>query len=235
MYRHTLQTSHGKVSFLFREGEKYIILLHGLGGLGNNFMKISSCIPEKYGVILPDLLGHGHSVKNHDIKVSDQAEMIHDLIEGLGVKEFFIGGNSYGGWVALYYEIKYGDSQGLILIDNAGTNPTVGDQGQESVEKFMLRLEKVSPGNDMEIMREIVENNTGGREKIDEKMLATIRKRTLIIWGEEDHMIPLEYGIRMSQNIKSSTLNIIKEGTHTPHVSSSEKVCQSVVNFLDGE
>ena len=55
---------------------------------------------------------------------------------------------------ALFYEIKYGDSQGLILIDNAGTNPTVGDQGQESVEKFMLRLERVSPKNDMDIMRE---------------------------------------------------------------------------------
>ena len=235
MYRHTLQTSHGKVSFLFREGEKYIILLHGLGGLGNNFMKISSCIPESYGVILPDLLGHGQSAKPHDIKVSDQAEMIHELIEGLDVREFFLGGNSYGGWVALFYEIKYGDSQGLILIDNAGTNPTVGDQGQESVEKFMLRLERVSPKNDMDIMREIVENNTGSQCKVNEEMLKTIKKRTLILWGEKDQMIPVDYGIQMNHNIQGSKLEIIKDGTHTPHVSSSENVCRSIINFLDGE
>lgn len=235
MYRHTLQTSQGKVSFLFREGTKYLILLHGLGGIGNNFMKISSCIPEDYGIVLPDLLGHGQSARPNNITITNQADMIHELIGAMDIKEFFIGGNSYGGWVALSYEVKYADSQGLILIDNAGTNPTVGDQGEESVEKFMSRIERVSPKNDMKIMRQIVENNTGSKYKIDAEKLRKIGKRSLIIWGKEDQMIPVEYGIRANENMQNSKLVIIENGTHTPHVSSNEKVCESIVDYLNGK
>ena len=49
MYRHTLQTSHGKVSFLFREGEKYIILLHGLGGLNDSIKENMKVLETKTG------------------------------------------------------------------------------------------------------------------------------------------------------------------------------------------
>ena len=157
------------------------------------------------------------------------------MMDTMDIKEFFIGGNSYGGWVALSYEVKYADSQGLILIDNAGTNPTVGDQGEESVEKFMSRIERVSPKNDMKIMRQIVENNTGSKYKIDAEKLRKIGKRSLIIWGKEDQMIPVEYGIRANENMQNSKLVIIENGTHTPHVSSNEKVCGSIVDYLNGK
>ena len=128
MYRHTLQTSQGKVSFLFREGTKYLILLHGLGGIGNNFMKISSCIPEDYGIVLPDLLGHGQSARPENITITNQADMIHELIGAMDVKEFFIGGNSYGGWVALSYEEPQRSSTFTCLCSPIGTSPRISFQ-----------------------------------------------------------------------------------------------------------
>ncbi len=235
MNRNTVETSYGKVSFLLRKGKKYLVLLHGLGGVGNNFMKISSCLDDDIGLVFPDLLGHGRSAKPDDIRISDQARMINELMRLLNLKDFFVGGNSYGGWVALSYETTFKNSLGLVLMDSAGTNLTVGDQGQETVEKFLERLERVSPKNDMRIMRKIVENNSGKTYKISEDQLEKITKRTLIIWGMNDHMIPSEYGVRMSQLIPDSTLKLIQSGTHTPHISSSDEVCRSIEDFLNRE
>jgi pimeloyl-ACP methyl ester carboxylesterase len=233
MDRQTAKTPQGNVSYLMREGKEYIVLLHGLGGMGNNFLRIAPNINKDYGLIFPDLLGHGKSAMLNNITIKDQVLAIRNLLEKLEIENFYLGGNSYGGWVALSYEITYRNSEGLILIDSAGTNPTVGDLEMESKEKFLEKLMKMNPKNTKSIMENIVDNNKGNKFKINNEELEMLNTKTLIIWGENDKMIPKEYGLNIHKNVKNSKIIVLENGGHTPHISHAEEVSRSINDFLN--
>lgn len=235
MQRNNIHLSRGTMSYLERPGKTYIILLHGLGGYGNNFLKMSNLISDEYGIILPDLLGHGKSEKLRNLTVEDQSKAVMELISSLGIDDYIIGGNSYGGWVAQYHEIVYGKASKLLLIDSAGSNPTVGQNGSESVERFLKRIEKVYPNNHMECIRDMLINNTDSQFVITDEMLRKITKPTLILWGDRDSLIPVKYAQHIHELISSSTLEIIEGAGHTPHFEAFEKVASSVNDFLHRE
>ncbi len=232
MNRFYVETKNGKISYLKRDGNPLIIMLHGLGGMGNNFMKIASCINPDYGLIFPDLLGHGNSERPSDITVKLQAESIHELIENLDIKKYYIGGNSYGGWVSLYHEYMHNGAEGIILISSAGTNPTVSEYGGENEKSFIERVMRMNPSNNPQTLENILHNNGSGEYKITEEMLSKIDCKALIIWGENDPIIPIEYGRFINKGLKNSEFHIIKGGGHITQVTHPERVCSLVNNFL---
>ncbi len=229
------RTSLGNVSYLERTGKRYVILLHGLGGYGNNFLKVSNLINEGYGILLPDLLGHGKSDKMENLTIRDQASAIEELIQLKGLEHYVIGGNSYGGWITLYHQAIYHGASKLILIDSAGTNPTVGQNEQESIVKFMSRIQRAYPNNDMKVINDIIINNVKPEYKISDQILREIKKPVLIIWGKKDSLIPLKYAEHIKQEIGSSALHVIDEAGHTPHFEAYEKVSSLINDFLDGK
>ncbi len=235
MNRFYVQTDHGRISYLKKEGNPVIIMLHGMGGMGNNFLKISGCVNGDYGFVFPDLLGHGKSDKPENITVGIQAEAIDELIRELGIEKYYIGGNSYGGWVSLYHEYMYGSSMGMILISSAGTNPTVSEYGGENEEAFIERIMKMNPANDKASIRNMLRNNGDGDFKITPGILGKIEKKSLVIWGSNDRMIPLEYGKLIHDGLRNSEMHIIEGGGHTTHVTHYEEVCSLINNFLGGK
>jgi pimeloyl-ACP methyl ester carboxylesterase len=55
---------------------------------------------------------------------------------------------------------------------------------------------------------------------------------TLIIWGREDKIIPLENGKRLHQAIKDSKLVIIDRSGHNPHEERPKEVLEAIRGFL---
>jgi pimeloyl-ACP methyl ester carboxylesterase len=55
---------------------------------------------------------------------------------------------------------------------------------------------------------------------------------TLIIWGREDKIIPLENGKRLHQAIKDSKLVIIDRSGHNPHEERPKEVLETIRGFL---
>ncbi|MHB1492710.1 MAG: alpha/beta fold hydrolase [Thermoplasmataceae archaeon] len=233
MRRNIIKTRHGEMSFLEGEGEIPVILLHGLGGMGNVFFKLSNCLSRRYKFIFPDLLGHGHTVADDDnITLRMQCESVEDLIKGLNLKKPIIGGHSYGGWIALNYATMHDDISALLLISNAGTNPTLSDRGDAAIEKFLDLVVEVNRKNDRSTMKKIIINNSKDEMRVPESSIKRLRVPTLIVWGSEDHMIPLEYGINLSRLIPGSRLYIIEGGGHKTHYSHYEEVCKAIGEFL---
>lgn len=232
MRRYYVKTSFGKISYLYKDGKKPVLLLHGLGGMGNNFLKLSSCLNEDFGFIFPDLLGHGKSDKIHNLSVEIQARAISELIDILGLENLIIGGHSYGGWITLYMESRMNTkSEKIILIDAAGVSPGVYESGNG---EFMLeRIMYMNPKNDPDMIREIILENSLEKYKIKEEDLSKINKKTLIIWGEKDKLIKPLYGRIMTDKIKQSKLTIIKDAGHTPLQDNLGDVCISISDFLN--
>ena len=54
---------------------------------------------------------------------------------------------------------------------------------------------------------------------------------TLIIWGSDDKLTPLEDGIKLSRLIPSSRLVVIDGAGHSPHSEAPEKFVEAVLEF----
>jgi pimeloyl-ACP methyl ester carboxylesterase len=62
--------------------------------------------------------------------------------------------------------------------------------------------------------------------------IKNIQTPTLIIWGEDDTLIPLEFAYKFEKDLPNSELVIIKEAGHLPMEESPEKVIGIVEDFL---
>ncbi|WP_393970942.1 alpha/beta hydrolase [Oxyplasma meridianum] len=235
MRRLYAETSFGNISYLYREGSYPLVFLHGLGGSGNNFMKLEPLLNPHFELFMVDMLGHGKSEKNMpDYTVKTQCMMLSEFLSktGIGERKFGLIGNSYGGWVSLRYSISYGNPEFLILIDSAGINPTVGESGKENMENFIEKLMAVNHKNDRNVMTKITDQNSTGKEKIRIEELASIRSHTAVIWGEHDVIIPKKYGIMINDQIPGSKFFTIKDGGHTPHSSNPAEVSYIIDEFI---
>ena len=67
-----------------------------------------------------------------------------------------------------------------------------------------------------------------------EQDLNTISVPTLIIWGAEDALIPLEAGRKMNSLIKGSQLVIIERCGHVPQEELPERVLDEMTRFIEG-
>ena len=63
-------------------------------------------------------------------------------------------------------------------------------------------------------------------------LLPTIKKPTLIIWGEKDKYVPLKYAKLMHRLIPESDLRIIKNAGHGLHLNQIEEFKSALLDFL---
>ena len=82
-------------------------------------------------------------------------------------------------------------------------------------------------------MRNIIINNNKEDIKIGDDLLRKIKIPTLIMWGSDDPRIPVDYGVKLSKEIKNSKMQIILGGGHNIHYSHYEEVCKSINQFLE--
>ena len=234
MERTHLETPLGSVSFLERTGDFPIIFLHGLGGSGNNWLKLAAYIPERYRLVMPDLAGHGRSRQDlAEYSVREQVDFLRSFIEVLGLRKYALVGNSYGGWVAMKYSATVAKPDALVLLDSAGINPTVGESSEEDVSRFVDRVMNMNPRNERENITRFVRKNATGEEKLTSEELSRLPSKTLIIWGARDRLIPLEYAKKLHSSIHGSILKILEDGGHTPHTTNAKEVSKAIVEFLD--
>jgi len=62
--------------------------------------------------------------------------------------------------------------------------------------------------------------------------LKLIKPETLLIWGENDQMTPLDLGKEMAAKIPQAELKIIKGARHVPQITNSLETINAIVSFL---
>jgi len=96
-----------------------IVLIHGASvNLRDMKMALGDALSADRRVILIDRPGRGYSDRPSDgWRLDSQAELIHGVVETLGVEKPIIVGQSLGGAVALSYALQYQDEMsGLVLL-----------------------------------------------------------------------------------------------------------------------
>jgi pimeloyl-ACP methyl ester carboxylesterase len=79
------------------------------------------------------------------------------------------------------------------------------------------------------VAKQIVPNNP---DSIIER-IPTIKIPTLILWGHNDPVIPLEHAHRFNKEILNSKLEVIQKCGHVPHEEKPEQTAEFINKFFN--
>lgn len=116
-----------------------LLLLHGLSANAHAFDALIPGLHPTFRVICPDLRGNGLSAEPaFSYTIEDHAQDILGLIKHLGESQVYLGGHSFGGYLAFYIAANYPDVAGkLVILDAAkAMNPNA----PAMLQKAMSRL-----------------------------------------------------------------------------------------------
>jgi len=205
---------------------------------------------ENYQVYLPELPGFGQtSAPTKPWAIDDYVEWLKNFCKENNVSQIFLVGHSFGGSVAVKFSIKYpGKIKKLILVNSAGIRRK--KLTKEIQKEFFHLLNKFSFLPFYSLARKIVYRTLfpqsdyifaeGVMREICLKVLSEdisplfseIKLPTLIVWGKEDKITPLEDAYLMKEKIEGAKLEIIPHVKHTPHLEAPKILAEKIVQFI---
>lgn len=221
-----------------------MVLIHGYPLNGNLFAKQREELSQRFQVITLDLRGFGQSVAPDERgSISIYARDVLALLDTLGIQQAIIGGHSMGGIITLeIYRRAPERFKGMLLIDPAAAPPPIVEQflwrgyarqsrelGVESLLPLLLpefltgntrqnKPEMVAAVSDL-IRQASLNGLVGGARALRTRpdltgVLPTITVPTLLLYGEEDSLTPIEQGKMLQAAIPNSELAIISNASH---------------------
>jgi pimeloyl-ACP methyl ester carboxylesterase len=101
-----------------------LLLLHGMSGSSTQWYPNVDYLSKNFRVITPDIIGQaGKSVLEKPLFFStDLEKWLDEVINNLGIEQLYLGGLSFGGWLAAKYAIYAPRKVNkLVMLDPAAT------------------------------------------------------------------------------------------------------------------
>jgi len=256
----TTEIDGNKIRYL-EEGtsKNTLILLHGLGASAERWEDVIPLFAKKFRVIVPDLIGFGYSDKpSIDYTTDYFAEFMSKFVEKVGIKEMSIIGSSLGGQIAAEFIINQNaDVKKLVLVSPSGVmkhstpaldayisaalypntdsalNAFQAMSGRKKIDEKIVSgfIERMQlPNAKMAFMSTLLGLSNS---KVVTEKLQLITIPTLIVWGENDPVIPIEYAQSFISGINDCRFYKMIGCAHTPYVEKPEKFFQIVSDFLN--
>jgi pimeloyl-ACP methyl ester carboxylesterase len=231
-----------------------MLVLHGGNGPVTGY-PFSDLLAKHFELIEPIHPGFaGSRIPAHFDNLEDLVYLYLDLMDALELKDAVVMGNSMGGWTAAEIAVRNSQRIGkLILVDSIGIK--AGDRdSRDRADIFALPAAEVTrltwydparapnPSKMSEQELQILSSNRVAlsmytwdpyymhNPKLRHR-LHRIKVPTLLIWGEADGLVTPAYGKAFSDLIPGSTLEVIKQAGHAPHVEQPEAFVQKVIAF----
>jgi len=247
-----------KINYKFSSGKKTkgdVLILHGWGGSSTSWSDIMEFLSDGgYRVFSPDFPGFGRSRTPHSAwNVQDFCDFILGFIDELKMDKFFLLGHSFGGRISIRFSRLYPEKvAGLSLCDSAGIKQGYGlkekaifyasragnailspawmsrfrDAARNFFYLFFRHKDYVKADG---VMKEVI------KKVLEEDLLpelSQIKSRTLIVWGEDDKLVPVKYARIFKEKIAGSLLEIIPNTGHSPHLEKPGALSKIILNFL---
>jgi pimeloyl-ACP methyl ester carboxylesterase len=239
----TIQTRAGRVAYSEAGGGPTVLLLHATLHDRHDFDPIVEALALRYRTIAVDWPGHGDS-DPIDATVEPSAplfaDVLEDVVDGLGLARAVLIGNSVGGFAAARLAISRPECvAGLVLVNTGGFVPlnalsrtfcrTLGTPAvfRRAAPLFIRGYMKARTDSD----RKIIERATAVAKTPEgvrigaglwrsfatpahdlRSRAAELSAPTLIVWGKKDIAIPLRAGYATRDVIRGSRLEILDTG-----------------------
>jgi len=254
-----LTTARGCKVRVFEAGSgSPLVFLHGAGGFLSENAFLDQ-LAKKYHVFAPELPGFGESTGDDLLEdMLDFALHGWDVVEALGIEDPHIVGHSMGGMIAAEMAATAPhDLAKLVLVGAAGLwipehpIPDLYALLPHEYPKYLtydqeFGLKLLTGGLDfsnLEVLAEFYIANSrrmamAGKilfpipNRRVSKRLYRLKAETLVVWGEEDILIPPIYGERWKELIPGARLVKIREAGHLVPYEQPEIFVSAVSGFL---
>jgi pimeloyl-ACP methyl ester carboxylesterase len=232
-----------------------VLFLHGAGGVPQ-WLPFFDALADHYEVLVPEHPGFGGSDDPPWIRsMGDLALFYLDLVEEIGLDDVHLIGNSLGGWLAA--EILVRDRarfRSLVQLAPAG----IRVRGVPSGDNFIWGPEEAIRNlyHDQSFADRLLGVNQSP-EQLDtmlknrftvakfgwqprwynpdlEKWLHRIKLPALIVWGDDDKIMPPAYAALWQQRLPSARVVTVERCGHLPHVEHAGFVARQIHEFLEG-
>ena len=252
----------GKLKAEFLQGGKGapLLYLHGLSRpLGWDTDHIGLALHRSvYAPVLPGW--RAGRLPPEITSVQDYARLMLAFMDVENIGKSDLVGHSFGGWIALQMALLAPERiERLVLVDSMGLDPanfpavdiSRMDDAALYDAAFASRGVLVVAGDfggvplDLRggaLFKHVLNGQrnltalTGGTCG-EESMLSTLKDvsvDTLIVWGEEDRLTPVEHAHLFGSHIRRSRVAIIEGAGHFPQKEKPQTFLQVVCNFLTG-
>lgn len=242
------------------ESAKTVVFLHGLGGSIESWQNNTGQLSRSYRTVAFDLPGFGLSDKPYtkytlSFFTSFVLHAIHKLNIGLPIH---IVGSSLGGQIAANIAKTNPNKVGkLVLISPAGFTPK-SFLGSPGLRKYAGIIDAISRA---EIKKALSETTVGPVRGHDVSMaherismqgakdafvsalkysttasrinVNKIKSPTLVIWGKEDHVIPVRFVLPFIEK-KNCRLCLLENCGHRPHAEKPKLINEIIKGFIEG-
>tara|TARA_R110002012_G_scaffold263456_2_gene446547 strand:+ start:212735 stop:213676 length:942 start_codon:yes stop_codon:yes gene_type:complete len=258
-------------------GKKTLLFVHGLSSNSEAWAKNIETLRKHYTCIALDLPGYGKSSKP-DVAYTPTyfAEVVHQFIGQLDLKNIVLIGHSMGGQASIKLALNYPDViKKLILVAPAGLEQFTAPNAAFMKAFFTLESVKNTPDaqieknyalnfykqpedvhqmiNDRKQIKEaldfeahcqaIVRSISGMLDEPVSANLEDISQSTLVIFGDQDMLIPNRYfnpdltieavGEIALEKIPTVKLELIKDAGHFVHYEKPKEVNLRIQQFIE--
>jgi non-heme chloroperoxidase len=250
---HYAEQGHG-------DGEA-IVFLHAYVDSWFSYGRVLPLLSPAYHAFAPDQRGHGDSDKPVCCYgANDYAADIDAFMEAVGIEEATLVGDSSGGLIAQRVALDYpARVSRLVLIGSPTTlvNHEIARELWETLSKLEdpvsdeFAREFVLGTFDQPVPEEFLEGALSQSLKVparvwrdywqgvalavdDTDRFGEIVAPTLILWGEQDALLPREEQERRAAVIPNATLEVYPDTGHLAHWVRPERVVRDLEAFIEG-
>lgn len=241
---------------LIRRGRgRPLLFLHPEIGLAPDAAVIAA-LAGSFEVIAPSHPGFGHSqLPDWMTTVEDLSYFYLDLLSALRLDDVVLVGIAFGGWIAAELAVKQPRQLARLMLANpAGVKFGPRDQ-RDIADIFSLPQQELDArsfhdvrnarhfnpnvSSEDEIYVELRNRESTGRFAWSPYMynpkllhrLHLIGVPTLIAWGEEDRIAPVDYGRQFAGRIPGARFQTIGQAGRYPHIEQPDAFARMVRDF----
>ncbi|NIO07437.1 MAG: alpha/beta fold hydrolase [Deltaproteobacteria bacterium] len=228
----------------------------------SNFQRNIGPLSERFRVILIDFPGFGKSdsVVVNEPRSQVNARVLCDLLDALRIDKTHLIGNSMGGASGLNFAIDYPDridrlvimgaagagqslfvpmpTEGIKVLNQVFDNPTI-----EGMKRLIQLMVYDSSFLTEELLQQRLQDALNPQHMEARKKskavqmdlsrdLAKVKAKTLIIWGRDDRVVPLDGSLRLLWGIPDSELHVFGRCGHWAQFEHAEEFNRLVMGFL---
>jgi pimeloyl-ACP methyl ester carboxylesterase len=232
-----------------------VLVLHGVEGF-EGWLQFHDALAERATVYAPVHPGYGQTPCPEWIEtIPHQAVFYHWFLQEQAFAPVDVVGIGIGGWIAAHMAVMCPQQlRHLVLVDAAGIRPQHSDVFDIFITPWRQVIDRCfyDAANSPEYQRlfggefqEFGGPREAGRtmsirmcfrpymyDRSLPGMLGKVCTPTLIVWGAQDQIIPIECGQLYQRAIPGATLRLIEHCGHWPQFERPQELAQLVTEFI---
>ncbi len=219
------------------------MFVHGLSGSTLWWARNVPVLAERYRIYLVDLPGFGTMRRSRrPFVLAQAASWLSGWMEAAGLERAHLVGHSMGGYVSVRLAASRPEAVSrLVLVAPAGV--PAGRSMLGHLVPLLLAARYATPAFMPVLVRDAMRMGPttlwrAARDLLAEDVREDLRKiqaPTLLVWGENDPLIPPAVGDLLRQEIPGSRLLLLRGAAHVPMFDRPAEFDAALLSFLAGK